>query len=120
MSDVDTQEFLCWEQGDVSTHKIVKINIPKVCCGIKLIKISCGANKPDELDMACDHCFTYKGLWTNYYVKKIHITSGQTIVSQDNIKYGYSCNKCKEYNQYAISNQDDGTFKCYSCRKIWS
>lgn len=27
-----------------------------------------------------------------------------------------SCKKCKNYNEYAIPNQDDGTFICYSCR----
>lgn len=36
------------------------------------------------------------------------------------IKYvnGINCDKCNEYYPYAEeSNQRDGTFKCYSCRK---
>lgn len=30
---------------------------------------------------------------------------------------GYCCTRCGDFNQYAIANQKDGTFKCYSCRK---
>ena len=29
---------------------------------------------------------------------------------------GASCSKCKDFNQFAQSNQDDGTFLCYTCR----
>lgn len=30
---------------------------------------------------------------------------------------GCSCKKCREFNEYAEPNQDDGTFVCYTCRK---
>jgi hypothetical protein len=29
---------------------------------------------------------------------------------------GICCNKCGEFYRYAASNQDDGTFTCWSCR----
>lgn len=29
---------------------------------------------------------------------------------------GMACTSCKEVNEYAVSNQPDGTFKCYRCR----
>jgi len=30
---------------------------------------------------------------------------------------GHFCKKCNDYNEFAESNQLDGTFMCYSCRK---
>lgn len=30
---------------------------------------------------------------------------------------GCSCKKCREFNEYAEPNQEDGTFICYSCRR---
>lgn len=30
---------------------------------------------------------------------------------------GQTCCKCKEFYPYAEINKDDGTFKCYACRK---
>lgn len=29
---------------------------------------------------------------------------------------GHNCNRCNTYNEYAESNQPDGTYKCYNCR----
>lgn len=29
---------------------------------------------------------------------------------------GVRCKKCKDYNNYAEPNQDDGSYLCYSCR----
>ncbi len=34
-----------------------------------------------------------------------------------NTKTGYQCSGyCKEYNDYAMANQKDGTYICYNCR----
>lgn len=30
---------------------------------------------------------------------------------------GYNCVKCHDFNAYAEPNQDDGSYKCYFCRK---
>lgn len=30
---------------------------------------------------------------------------------------GCRCRKCKEFNEYAEPNQEDGSFLCYTCRK---
>lgn len=30
---------------------------------------------------------------------------------------GASCRKCRDFNEYAEPNQEDGTFVCYSCRR---
>jgi hypothetical protein len=30
---------------------------------------------------------------------------------------GMACSKCKNFNEYAISNKPDGSFICYSCRR---
>jgi hypothetical protein len=30
---------------------------------------------------------------------------------------GMSCSKCNNFNEYAEPNQEDGTHKCYRCRK---
>lgn len=32
------------------------------------------------------------------------------------IPSGYRCKKCKTYNEYAESNQADGSYVCYGCR----
>lgn len=31
-------------------------------------------------------------------------------------KTGFSCNRCNEYNEYAASNQDNGSYVCFNCR----
>lgn len=43
----------------------------------------------------------------------------EAIAEEKKEKLGCSCKRCKEFNSYAESNQDDGTFICYSCRKGW-
>jgi hypothetical protein len=30
---------------------------------------------------------------------------------------GAACTRCREYNEYAVANQPDGGFLCYSCRR---
>jgi hypothetical protein len=32
---------------------------------------------------------------------------------------GCTCTKCKNFNEYAEPNQEDGTFICYPCRRGW-
>jgi hypothetical protein len=51
-----------------------------------------------------------------YYTFETHILrkveSGMVAKSS-----GCRCKKCKTYNEYAESNQEDGSFICYSCRR---
>lgn len=49
--------------------------------------------------------------------------SNQPIIIQDDYiivkraeKEGFNCCKCGEYYEYAKTNQEDGTFKCWGCR----
>lgn len=48
------------------------------------------------------------GIWKqpNYYGN----------VSNTIAQPGLYCSKCKDYNQYAQTNQPDGTYKCWGCR----
>ena len=38
------------------------------------------------------------------------------VVSKSTADDGMNCNKCRNFYQYAESNQPDGTLICYSCR----
>lgn len=53
---------------------------------------------------------------------ELAIANGSYIPEPDkiakSISNGMTCKKCNNYSQYAQSNQDDGTFICYSCRSI--
>jgi hypothetical protein len=42
-------------------------------------------------------------------------TQARAVKKKD--KSGCSCKKCKDYNEYAEPNQEDGSFICYRCRK---
>jgi hypothetical protein len=45
------------------------------------------------------------------------ITEGQLIAAVASLRSnGVSCSKCRDFNNFAESNQSDGTFICYSCR----
>jgi len=43
-------------------------------------------------------------------------TDPPTAVSMP-VKSGAACARCKNYNEYAVPNQTNGTFLCYGCRR---
>lgn len=50
------------------------------------------------------------GMWTWREVNMIPVLQQATPTS-----YGAKCIRCGDYNEYASSNQSDGSFKCYAC-----
>lgn len=115
---VEEQDFVMYESADSSKY-LIKIKIPKECCGTKISIVRGNGTWADTFMSSCKHCDTYPKVWSNYHVKKIHIpidmeTSVEVIKTP--ITYGHNCTGCKQYSDYAAPNQDDGTFKCYSCR----
>ena len=114
MQDDHLQDFLCPENGDLRNGcKIITIKIPKICCGKKIV-ISKGSSSYGEDHFIDGHCVTHLGyypkIWKYFVEDKIQYKPPYLIVN------GHSCLRCKEFNPYAISNQSDGTFICYSCR----
>ena len=46
----------------------------------------------------------------------------ETAVPVESIKKdsaGCNCKRCREFNEYAEPNQEDGSFICYACRRVW-
>ncbi len=77
------------------------------------------------------HCEFHRGQWSGYNSKT---TSGIDLTGTDGclinatikvtgfmtakatLKTGYNCSKCNFKNDYAASNQPNGTYLCYECR----
>jgi hypothetical protein len=112
MSNNETQPFTMHVEGDYR-KPIVTIEIPRKCCGVNLEVINVGDTS--SLLNSCKHSGIYQNVWKYYYLDKIHVNNSLKITS----KHGHSCVSCREYNEYAESNQRDGTFKCYSCRSTF-
>ena len=55
-------------------------------------------------------CFNMDNLFPKLEVKEIELP---IILIDDK---GSVCKRCFDFNQYAISNQNDGSFLCFSCR----
>lgn len=49
----------------------------------------------------------------------INLDGIKKLVKKVNDKDGCDCKKCGEYNEYAESNQSDGSFICCKCRMGW-
>lgn len=112
MSDV--QDFYIRERGATAgtATKLVCIKVPKICCG-KKIQVYHYANSLSSTSNGCSHMMTYNGIWQAYMVDKIHLSGQVRSISST----GLTCKSCKNYCPYAdVSNQADGSFKCYSCR----
>ena len=48
------------------------------------------------------------------------IEHGWYILISNNHNNGMNCSSCNEHNEYANANQEDGPFKCWKCKKVWS
>lgn len=65
---------------------------------------------------------TMTGPWVNVPVSKGYLNnSGHLPVIDLDIdvvddRDGLTCKRCKEFYPYSISNQDDGTLICWSCK----
>jgi hypothetical protein len=89
---------------------IVEIDLPDFCCGRKVEIIPCFPKGivEDGIKNPCDHMIYYRDIWTNFVITPINIIP--------NKQSGHKCSRCKIFNEYAESNQSDGTYLCYSCR----
>lgn len=60
---------------------------------------------------------TYVNVGQGWYTAGGDLTGEATqTVAKKKDKSGCSCKKCKDFNNFAEPNQDDGTFICWSCR----
>ena len=118
----DLQDFWCYDYSTgAHTGKVTKIRIPKICpqCN-RPISVrdegtdSAGNHYADSINNACNHLISYKYIWHDFVVDKIHLKNKST-----NKSSGMVCKSCKNYNEYAEPNQNDGTFRCYGCRTGW-
>jgi len=55
----------------------------------------------------------HRGPWA---AGRFQIIDEETPTAAKASDQGMSCSGCQNFNDYAESNQDDGTFKCFSCR----
>lgn len=108
------QDFLC-----LDIDKVVKIKIPKVCCGITINIAksyhSSSKAKLNYLDSMCIlHMRTYDHIMNTYKDKWSKVCNKNDVTGkQINI---HKCVSCKEENQFAEANMSDGSYKCYQCR----
>jgi len=60
-----------------------------------------------------DSKYLGKRAWT---VEDQSMRAIQESPNKTEIKYGYSCLICREWSEWAIANQTNGSFACYKCR----
>lgn len=107
-------DFLCREAPEFS--KIVKIQVPAECCGIKTVMIARpqGFNGAD-IFLKHQSCETHLGnfydtIWKNW---KNLWEKNSSVEQTSNV--GCMCDFCGMFNEYAISNFGD-KYKCFECR----
>lgn len=123
MSNNTSQDFWCPINGDTNQPNM-KILIPAICCGNKIsvsnfLTHSILNSSYLTNITSCIHFLTYEMIWASFGpVGSLKIIPDFVIQAQSvqkEIKYGYNCKKCKEYYNYAIANQPDGTLLCWGC-----
>jgi len=106
-----SKTFVPKEHHSNDSHACMKVFIPNECvhCNHKLIITYGNHNDASHFADACYHFFTYTNVWEN----RIKIS-----IKLDPKDDGVKCKKCGNFAHMAISNQNDGSFICYSCRQI--
>jgi hypothetical protein len=111
-------DFMCWD-GSV---KLVHIKIPEECCGYK-ISLFGTFNKSNGSSLAgscINHMRLFSDMLSNYNTtwKAQYETSCVTVYVNHppTSSNGRICKSCSILNEYALSNQDDGSYICFNCR----
>jgi hypothetical protein len=95
----------------VNAGKFVSLEISEICCGIKTkILLGTKGGLLPSSDQVTSGCLTHLPpgdwitLWRNF---------GKDVIKTNS---GMNCSQCNLLNEYAVPNQSNGTYLCYSCR----
>ena len=112
--DFNTKDYS--DTKNVYNLKIVKVKIPKICCGTESIVNQYYLKTPKFVwvfDQSCqDHMSSHPQIWDNW-IKEWKYSSGINAVRENII---LQCKTCNVINEYAEPNQKDGSYICFNCR----
>jgi len=105
-------------------HKIVCIKVPSLCCGKPTTTIKRETLLKSGIAdfIKKGSCKNHLGSWTSVWEhfgpngKSLHLITKFDLKNWEVISSGCSCVRCNLFNEYAVPNQKNDTYKCFECR----